>query len=443
MFFVSIMLNFIRFLLVPFLFFFYYSQSYAAIQNFSGSYEGSVSGNSVSCTNTADDGPESSFFIILINQSANSFSGTISSPSGGSGALSGTIDSSGHYSGTFKSQSSSSGTISGSFNDRQMLGSFIDTVPAADGCLTTLSGTLNKTAGGVVGTTAQIQQSRQIVRTTNSLISQHLASEFSKAFSINHKQPFSEENSLGASSDQQSSSPLSFWGSTSLTEIHEDSGSIASFDTDIYQFVGGFDKKIGKFFVGSALTYAYGETEQTGQDTTTQVIGVTPYMAYQITDFMFISALGGYNYSYIKDENFNNDSDVHDYILESNLNFFKTFQDSIIIKARMGTRFHHTYVSSTNKPLDDSTDELMWLGDFELGYRFQNSLTTYVGTYYEYFDRESSTHYIKDHDGVLFMRGGFDYPIAHNLTIGGKVQADLNDEDTDIITGSINIRLAM
>jgi hypothetical protein len=85
----------------------------------------------------------------------------------------------------------------------------------------------------------------------------------------------------------------------------------------------------------------------------------------------------------------------------------------------------------------------MWLGDFELGYRFQNKLTTYIGTLYEYYDREASTYSFKEHDGILFMRGGFDYPITHNLTLGGKVQADLTDEDVDIITGSITINLAI
>lgn len=207
--------------------------------------------------------------------------------------------------------------------------------------------------------------------------------------------------------------------------------------------MGGVDKKIGDFFIGSALTYTYGETEQAGQDSTSHAIEITPYGAYQINDFMFISGLAGYNYTYVKDDNFGTDTDVHDYTLESNLNFYKTFLNSIIVKTRVDTRFHHTYVSSTNKPLDATTDELMWLGDLELGYQFNNKLITYVGSYYEYFDRESSAHHLKEHDGILYMRGGFDYPIAHYLTIGGKVQADLTDEDTDIITGSINLRLAM
>ena len=418
-----------------------YSVNSSAILNYSGTYEGTDSGSATGCTNPFQNGPFSDPIIFTITQNGNSFTGN-GSDSGDQVTASGTIDESGSFSGTYNDVTEgSSGTISGLFTTTQLSYSTNTITAGPNGCFNTSSATLNKTSGTTVGSEAQVQQSRQIVRATNSLISQHLASEVASAFSIIPNMP--NDNTLGASSDKESWSPDAFWGTTSLTEIHEDNDNVADFDTDIYQFIGGFDQRSGDFFIGSAFTYAYGETEQTGQDSTSHIIGVTPYGAYQINNFMFISALAGYNYSYIKDENFGTDTDVHDYTLESNLNFYKTFLNSIIVKSRIGTRFHHSYVSSTNKPLDATTDELMWLGDLELGYRFKNNLTTYIGSYYEYFDREASTHHFKEHDGILYMRGGFEYPLTNKLNIGGKVQADLTDEDTDLITGSINIRLAM
>lgn len=425
---------------LPFSLLFISANSFATTTNYSGTYEGIDSGTNTSCFNPRDNGPFNDSVTFTVTQTGNTFTGS-GNDNGDTFSASGTIDVSGSFTGTFNDSNGSSGTLNGSFSSTQLSYSSSTTSPGPDGCLTSSSGTLTKTSGSVVASEAQVQQSRQIVRATNSLISQHLATEVSSAFSIIPNNP--ADNALGASSDKESWSPDAFWGTTSLTEIHEDNDNVTNFDTDVYQFVGGFDQKIGNFFVGSALTYAYGETEQTGQDTTSHVIGVTPYGAYQINNFMFISALAGYNYSYIKDENFGTDADVHDYTLESNLNFYKTFLDSIIVKSRVGTRFHHSYVSSTDKPLDATTDELVWLGDFELGYRFNNKLTTYVGSYYEYFDREASTHHLKEHDGILYMRGGFEYPLTNKLNIGGKVQADLTDEDTDLITGSINIRLAM
>lgn len=412
-----------------------FSSHVHALVNFSGTYEGPHSFNASQCLNPAFNGPRNDILNITIIQDGNNIKGK-----GGFGeTLTGTVDRSGNFVATVKHSNGGQSRFSGTFTPSQM--SFTETtiIPGPDGCNISGSAILHKISGAILASAPHIQQSRQIVRATNSLISQHLATELASTFTFTPR----FDNTLGASADQEKNSALSFWGTTSLTEIHEDSSSVASFDTDIYQFVGGFDKQLGKLFVGTALTYAYGETEQEGQDSNSQVFGVTPYLAYQLTDFMFVSGLAGYNYTYVKDESFGDNSDVHDYIIESNLNFYKMFMDAIIIKSRLGTRFHHTYVGSTNKPLDATTDELIWLGDFELGYHFQNKLTTYVGTYYEYFDRESSANHSKEHDGILYMRGGFDYPISGKLTLGAKVQADLNDEDTDIITGSITLRLAM
>jgi len=420
--------------LFSFLLYIYSSHSYALL-NYSGTYEGPHSFNASSCFNPAFNGPHNDILNITITHQGNEIIGR-----GGFGeTLAGTVDRSGNFTATVKHTNGGRSSFSGSFTSSQMSFTENTITPGPDGCFITGSALLNKISGAILGTKPQIQQSRQIVRATNSLISQHLATEVASAFTFI---PLIG-NPLGASADPDNSSPLAFWGTTSITEIHEDSRNVASFDTDIYQFVGGFDKQLGQVFIGTALTYAYGETEQTGQDSNSQVFGVTPYLAYQLTDFMFVSGLVGYNYTYVKDESFGNDSDVHDYIIESNLNFYKTFMDAIIVKSRVGTRFHHTYVGSTDKSLDATTDELIWLGDLELGYHFQNKLTTYVGTYYEYFDRESSANHFKEHDGILYMRGGFDYPISDKLTLGGKVQADLTDEDTDIITGSVNLRLAM
>jgi len=117
------------------------SFSYSAGKNYAGIYEGAVSGSSVDCNNSENNGAEAMFFIIDINQSNNSFSGVIN---GGAGSISGTIDAAGQFSGTMQS-SSSSGMMSGAFLEAEMDVAFVDTVPADDGCITSLFGTLNKT----------------------------------------------------------------------------------------------------------------------------------------------------------------------------------------------------------------------------------------------------------------------------------------------------------
>jgi len=399
-----------------------------------GTWAGSETETLSGCFNPADDGFNSSSLTLIVKeQSGSSFSGTTDA---GGDPFSGTIDVAGNISGTYTfSDTGQSGTFSGTILGTSWSTSTTIVSPGSDGCFG--GGTQTLTGGGAA-VAAQVEQSRQIVRVTNNIVSQHLATEVASAFSY---MPYFDENKIAASSDQKKSQPAAFWGTVSLSEIHEESG--INFDTDIYQFVGGLDKRIGDFFIGSALTYAYSETEQKGADSNSQVFGITPYAAYSVTDYMFISGLAGYNYTYIREEISGNDTDVHDYTLEGNLNFYKTFYEALILKSRLGGRFHHTYVSSQGKSADATADEVMWIGDVEMGYRFQNNLISFVGLNYEYFDREESSQKKVEHDGILYMRGGFDYPISSTLTLGAKVQTDLNDEDTDLINGSVTIRMAL
>jgi hypothetical protein len=408
----------------------------ASIPNIIGTWSGKETFTKVNCTNQANNGNFADPLTYIINQqNGASFSGTNGN---GQDTVSGTIDAMGNVSGTYSFANGQKGTFSGTISGNNWNTSSTVTTPGIDGCSGSGTQSLTRTSGGA--TSAQVQQSRQIVRTTNTLISQHLASEVSKAFSF--MPDFKTDNKLGASADSKNDyQPDAFWGTVSLSEISED-GKPVQFNTNIYQFVGGIDKRIGDFFVGTALTYAYSETKQTGANSNSQVFGVTPYGAWSITDYLFVSGLAGYNYTAIREEATGTDTDVHDYILEGNVNLHKILWDAVILKFRLGSRYHHTEVSSVSATQDGSSDELMWLGDLELGYRFRNGLISHIGTYYEYFDREASVQQATPiHDGILYLRGGMDYPIRENLSLSAKVQADMNDEDTDTITGSVSIRL--
>jgi len=115
--------------------------------------------------------------------------------------LAGTVDNSGNFTATVKHTNGGRSSFSGSFTSSQMSFTENTITPGPDLCIITGSAQLNKISGAVLGTTAQIQQSRQVVRATNSLISQHLATEVASAFTF---MPH-PENALGASADQDSS----------------------------------------------------------------------------------------------------------------------------------------------------------------------------------------------------------------------------------------------
>lgn len=409
----------------------------AAVPNVLGTYSGTNTGNFNSCFLPQDNGIHSNAVNLIIDKQDGSIvSGTDFGPGGGT--FTGTLSDNGSFSGKYKAGNGEQGSFTGTISGNVWTANWVISVPGDRGCSGSGSFTATGSGTGALAT-AQVQQSRQIVRITNSLISQHLATEVSNAFFQMPDKELTDEPKEGASSDNRHLLDA-FWGTTSISEIHEDGSNLAHFDTDIYQFVGGIDKRIGNAFLGSAFTYAYSETEQTGSDSNSHVIGITPYAAYQLTDFMFASGLAGYNYSLVTNEHTGDDLEVHDYIFEGNLNFYKIWHQRFITKARFGSRFHHSIITSVGD-VDDSSDELVWLGDLELGYRFDNGLITYIGGLYEYRDKEESFQADTEHDGIAYMRGGFDYPVYDGLTLGGKVQADLNDEDRDIITGSLNVRM--
>lgn len=246
------------------------------------------------------------------------------------------------------------------------------------------------------------------------------------------------ENKMSASSDK--GSDLSFWGTTNLTQISEAQGS--HFDTDIYQFTAGFDKAVGDLFFGSSLAYAHTEDEQGATTSTSDTVGFTPYAAYKLNDYLFASGLAGYLYTHTNRVDGGNDQDTHDYLTEFNMNAFKVI-NSFILKGRMGVRYKHTITSVENGGArDNSFDELTWVGDGEIGYRLTDKLRAYTGLLYEYYDREASGASARVRDSIAFMRYGTEYALSNDLTVGAKIQHDINDEDSDYITGSINARLA-
>jgi hypothetical protein len=286
-------------------------------------------------------------------------------------------------------------------------------------------------------------RSQQVVRQTNLDVSRHLMSEISRSFALDMK----VGNPLGASSDnvKSSYSPDLFWSKVNYSNLSED-GQRAKYTTDLYQFIAGIDKKVGDFYFGSALTYVYGDSKQLRNDNTSNSVGITPYFAYKINKVLFASALLAYNYTHVNGTTGNNDSDVHEYSGEFNLNGFHKI-GALTIKGRAGIRYTHNFISLENS-LDADFDGLTWMGDVELGYNINESWSVYAGTLYEYKDIEAyniSRFPVANsgvvHDSALFVRAGFDYRIIDNVYAGLNGSVEVIDEDNDLFTVGLNIRI--
>lgn len=217
----------------------------ATVQNFSGVYEGNTTSVRFNCNASTDNGTFTEFDIITFVQNGSRVTGTVTN-NNSTTTFSGSVTDSGQFTATFTENSGASGTVVGTFSTTRLQFSATTLTPVLNsGCLSDISGTLTKTSGGgsVSSAAAITEQSNQVIRATTTLISQHLAGAVASAFSFTP----TIENKASASADQEQEPPISFWGTSALSEIHEDSGTVANFDTDIYQFVGGFDKKSANF----------------------------------------------------------------------------------------------------------------------------------------------------------------------------------------------------
>ncbi len=305
---------------------------------------------------------------------------------------------------------------------------------------------------GIAQVEQEQTQSENTVRVTSNVIGNHFVDVISLAFGLgaSPSEPgigTPEENQIGASSDSgKGYSPDAFWGKHIYTNLTEDGGNLG-YDTDLYQFIGGLDKRIGNFFFGSAISYVYGETNQAGNNNSTHTIGITPYAAYKINDFLFASGLASYNYTSVNGTEGRRDADVHNYSGELTLNAFKAI-DSFIVKGRGGLRYTHNY-TSLEGTIDGSYDQLTWIGDVEFGYHVNNKVNVFTGVLYEYIDKEATvgTNVLAvnnvTHDGVVYARAGVNYRVNDELSFGLDASSDLNDEDNDIMSFGASVRLEM
>jgi hypothetical protein len=256
----------------------------------------------------------------------------------------------------------------------------------------------------------------------------------------------SGENKVSASADSNSYMPDTVWGETNITSLTEHKKNQPGFASNIYQFTGGLDKRHGDLFYGAALTYAYTDNNLVGNtDNTMHTVGITPYMAYKINDFLFASALGSYYYSNTSGNAGMRNIDTHDYSGEANINAFKVI-DAFTLKGRAGVRYKHANSSQKGGMIgrDNTFDEITGIVDAQLDYKFDNGLTLYTGALYNHYAREASaaSSLVRGND-VVWMRYGAEYPVTKGFLIGAKIENDLNDKQTNYLTGSINFRLEL
>lgn len=275
------------------------------------------------------------------------------------------------------------------------------------------------------------QQTRQI----NNIIAQHLYAQFANTFA-SQQGSVSLTNKMAASADSSSVTP---WGSLNIFSLTADSAT-DGLAQNVYQFIGGVDKRFGDLFIGTTLTYAYGDTDILGGRTDSHNVALNPYIAYKLTDYLFLSGILGYDYT-SADKLANLDN--HEYLAEANINAYKVI-DSVILKGRAGVRYSHFDTTFNNSGTENGSDAILAIVDVEAGYSFDNGAMVFTGFNYQYNSRNRvGALPLNGEQNAFYFRAGAEYQISDGLSINAKIETDLNDSQYSLIAGTLGFRMEL
>ncbi|MGH9196810.1 MAG: autotransporter domain-containing protein [Acidimicrobiia bacterium] len=207
---------------------------------------------------------------------------------------------------------------------------------------------------------------------------------------------------------------------------------------DIYQFVGGIDKRLGSFYAGASAGYARTEPEFFGLESGTDNASFSPYAAYLINDNVFVTGIAGY-----AREEFDDDDDRS--LLNIDPSADTAFTDlsvtgvlplsQWVVTGRAGHRFAYTKLVDVPSVLviddfeipveidDDSFVNTLYV-TAEVGYRIERFLP-YFRTIYEHVIPEEG-----DNSELVFVGLGATYDVSDTVSAGLSYQTELNHLDT-------------
>lgn len=228
------------------------------------------------------------------------------------------------------------------------------------------------------------------------------------------------------------------WVSPSYTNIHSHSDFNDGFididtdiDTDIYQVVGGADKRLGSFYVGASAGYARDETQVSTRASFDGLVfdnefdfgahnpSFSPYAAYLINENLFVTGIAGYSRAEIDDSRFDADSAFTDLSVTGLLAV-----NQWVVTGRFGHRFAYSVFDDLSSFVDDddSFENTLYVTG-EVGYRIDRWLP-YFRTNYEHIIPEEG----QDTD-LVFVGVGATYDFSDVLSAGLAYNSEVNHLD--------------
>lgn len=189
-------------------------------------------------------------------------------------------------------------------------------------------------------------------------------------------------------------------------------------DIDIYQVVGGADKRLGSFYAGASAGYARAEAEAFGFDFGAHSPSFSPYAAYIVNDNVLVTGIVGYSRTEIDDNEIATDSAFTDLSLTGLLPV-----NHLIVTGKFGHRFAYTDLEDAPSFVDDDSfvNTLYLMG--EAGYRIDRWLPYFRATYEHLIPEEG------EDSELVFIGVGTSYDFSDIFSAGLSYQTELNHLD--------------
>lgn len=227
------------------------------------------------------------------------------------------------------------------------------------------------------------------------------------------------------------------WVSPSYTNLHSHSDFNdglfdidTDIDTDIYQVVGGADKRLGSFYVGASAGYARDETQVSTRVSFDKFVfddefdfgahnpSFSPYAAYLINENFFVTGIAGYSRAENDDSPFDADSAFTDLSVTGLLAV-----NQWVVTGRFGHRFAYSVFDDLPSFIDDDIFANTLYVTGEVGYRIARWLP-YFRTNYEHIIPEEG-----DDTDLVFVGVGATYDFSDVFSAGLAYNSEVNHLD--------------
>jgi hypothetical protein len=241
----------------------------------------------------------------------------------------------------------------------------------------------------------------------------------------------------------------SFWGTVNYTRVVDDDLTVdtngsesVDFDVDLYMTNLGYDRQWSSVYLGVAGTAAHAEFEGSvggdSGDGSAEIVAITPYAAFLLTDNVFVTTLVGLNGAFLEGQATGEDLDIGGSGFDAAL-VTEVALNGILSRGnwRLSGKAGHRYIL-TAIPLSDSEFTSFQIHTAIVGGKVGYQIDAWQPYLQAQFERVIPE--IGPQLNFLFLMPGFSVQSSDSLSVGLEGLVEVVNKETTTFGGQFNFR---